>query len=452
MAKTIINGLFQGTILHGKSYDYEIVKALGQGSFGITYLASVKMRGELGSIDATVYIAIKEFFMHEVNGRDGATVTSGNKAEFFEKYKIKFIKEAINLSKLHHDNIIHVFEVFEANNTVYYTMEYVAGASLDELIKKHNRILEDEALKYAKQIGNAVNFMHCHNMLHLDLKPSNIMLHNGKAIVIDFGLSQLYTEEPRIPIGITEGYAPLEQGNYNGTKVNNLPISIDVYAFGATMFKMLTGHKPPVASDILNEGFPSDGLSAKGVSQRLIEIISKSMEPLPKNRFQSMEEVLKQIELFHGNVMQDYTSNDKDTEKTLLDNKHHEPFDLGSFFENIKSQYIGLDYHDYLTFLHIDGEKHSFMGCAECKDRIENALGNAIASGEGVEIINRASNVIITIIRSSKAESPLTVKEVQYLNEFIKGFSENCAVSWGLAEDPALGNAVKVIILANVNK
>lgn len=68
MAKNIINGLSQGTILHGKSYDYEIVKALGQGSFGITYLASVKMRGELGSIDATVYVAIKEFFMHEVNG------------------------------------------------------------------------------------------------------------------------------------------------------------------------------------------------------------------------------------------------------------------------------------------------------------------------------------------------------------------------------------------------
>lgn len=318
------------TLLHGRSYDYKIVKTLGQGSFGITYLAAVQMRGELGYIDATVYVAIKEFFMHEINGREGTSVTSGNKIGVYDKYKGKFIKEAINLSRLHHNNIIRVVEAFEANNTVYYAMEYVDGGSLDDLIKTSNGISETETLKYAIQIGDALRFMHSKNMLHLDLKPSNVMLHNGKAILIDFGLSKQFDEdgnpESSTTIGGgTAGYAPLEQTNYKGELKDGLPVTMDVYAFGATMFKMLTGYKPPVASDILNEGFPSDDLSTKGVSQKLIDIISKSMEPLRKNRFQSVEEVLKQIELFHGNVIQDHTFHDYDTEKTLLDNKYHLP-------------------------------------------------------------------------------------------------------------------------------
>lgn len=101
--------------------------------------------------------------------------------------------------------------------------------------------------------------------------------------------------------------------------------------------------------------------------------------------------------------------------------------------------------------MHTDGEKHSFIGRAEWKDRVKNALENAIASDEAVEIINRASSVIINIIRSSEALRPLTMEKIQYLNEFITGFSENCDVTWGLSEDLALGNTVIVIILANVN-
>lgn len=118
--KGIVNGLSKGTILHGKTYYYEIIKVLGQGSFGITYLASVKMRGELGTIDATVYVAIKEFFMREINGRANTCVTCGSKEGIYDKYKKKFISEAKNLGKLQHENIIKVVEAFEENNTVYY--------------------------------------------------------------------------------------------------------------------------------------------------------------------------------------------------------------------------------------------------------------------------------------------------------------------------------------------
>ena len=130
--------------------------------------------------------------------------------------------------------------------------------------------------------------------------------------------------------------------------------------------------------------------------------------------------------------------------------QHHQQFDFEAFFENIKSQYIGLDYQDYQNFMHTDGEKHSFMGRAEWKGRLKNAIENAIASDEAVEIINRATSVMINVIRSSEAERLMTVYEVQYLNEFISGFPENCDVTWGLSEDSTLGNAVKAIILVNV--
>ncbi len=305
------------TLLHGGSYDYKIVKTLGQGSFGITYLAAVQMRGELGSIDATVYVAIKEFFMHEVNGRDGSTVTSGNQAGVYEKYKSKFIKESINLSKLNDDNIIRVIEAFEANNTVYYAMEFMDGGSLDDLIKNNNGLSEHDVLQYAVQIGKALKSMHSKNMLHLDLKPSNVMIHDGKAILIDFGLSKQYDEDGEAESsttigGGTAGYAPLEQTNFNGEKNEGLPVTMDIYAFGATLFKMGTGHKPPVASDILNEGFPSNDLSTKGISQKLIDIISKSMEPLRKNRFQSIEEVMNELYSLHENVIQEHTARNND--------------------------------------------------------------------------------------------------------------------------------------------
>lgn len=143
------NSLEKGTILKGSSYSYEIVKILGQGAFGITYLASVKMAGALGTIDANIKVAIKEFFMKEINGREGMTVTSGSKDGLFEDYRRKFVREAKNLSRLKHPNIVNVLEAFEANNTCYYVMEYMEDGSLDELIAKRHGLSEEETVKYS---------------------------------------------------------------------------------------------------------------------------------------------------------------------------------------------------------------------------------------------------------------------------------------------------------------
>ena len=289
------------TCLQGKSYTYTIQKVLGQGTFGITYLATtkVKVAGALGSLETTMQVAVKEFFMKEINGRHDNTVTSGSQGGLYDKYKQKFAREAENLSKLHHSNIVKVLEYFEANNTVYYAMEYMEGGSLDDYIKQKNGLPESEAVKYARQIGEALSYMHAHKMLHLDLKPGNVMLRkNGDAVLIDFGLSKQYDEEGKPETstsvgGGTPGYASIEQANYHDGK--GFPVTMDVYALGATLFKMLTGVRPPEAPDILNDGFPAYVLQKCQVSNALMSCIARAMASKTKNRLQSVEAFLQEL-------------------------------------------------------------------------------------------------------------------------------------------------------------
>ena len=324
------NTLQSGTILRGKSYTYTIQKVLGQGTFGITYLATtqVKVHGALGELETTMQVAVKEFFMRDINGRDENTVTTGSKGDIYANYKKKFAREAENLSKLKHPHIVKVLEYFEANNTVYYAMEYVEGGNLDAYITQHNGLPEAECVKYARQIGSALSYMHAHKMLHLDLKPGNIMLRPNKdAVLIDFGLSKQYNEngEPESSTSVgsgTPGYAPLEQANYHEGK--DFPVTMDVYALGATMFKMLTGVRPPEASVILNDGFPAYELQKHHVGDALTACVGKAMAALRKDRPQSVEEFLKELQ---GNGAK--TDNEEGTDyETTSDKKNVTEEDL----------------------------------------------------------------------------------------------------------------------------
>lgn len=287
-----------GYVLHGTNYGYEIQKILGQGTFGITYLAKVKMEGSLGALDSHVFVAIKEFFMKEINGRDGTSVTSGSKGGIFYDYRKKFKKEAENLSKLKHPNIVKVMESFETNNTIYYVMEYFSGGSLDQKIGNEGISLK-ETIDYTNQIGCAISYMHEHKMLHLDLKPGNVVLDDkGNAVLIDFGLSKQYgkngqPESSTTVGGGTPGYAPLEQANYRDGK--DFPVTMDIYALGATMFKMLTGTRAPEASAILNDGFPTYMVSHVCDSKGMVACIERAMSPKKKGRYQTVKELLDDV-------------------------------------------------------------------------------------------------------------------------------------------------------------
>lgn len=347
MTNNTTTSLAIGTILHGEAYDYKIMDVLGQGTFGITYKAKVEMKGALGRLDSNMYVAVKEFFIKEVNGRENSSVTSGSTSNggLFYYYRDKFEREARNLSTLSHPNIVKVLEAFHANGTTYYSMEYIDGISLDKKIAQspQGRMPLTEAIETLKQIGAAIAFMHSRNMLHLDVKPGNVMMRkDGTAVLIDFGLSKQYTSdgepESSTKVGAgTPGYAPIEQASYHEGK--GFPTMMDVYALGGTLFKMLTGQRPPEASEILNEGFPTDSLRQLFIPGNIVNSISKAMAPLKKDRWQTVDEFVKHLDE-HGEhtIYEDTSSESARSESTTFDDRKFSHKLQGDFEDNDEDQ------------------------------------------------------------------------------------------------------------------
>lgn len=347
MTNNTTTSLAIGTILHGEAYDYKIMDVLGQGTFGITYKAKVEMRGALGRLDSNMYVAVKEFFMKEVNGRENSSVTSGSTSNggLFYYYRDKFEREARNLSTLSHPNIVKVLEAFHANGTTYYSMEYIDGISLDKKIAQspQGRMPLTEAIETLKQIGAAIAFMHSRNMLHLDVKPGNVMMRkDGTAVLIDFGLSKQYTSdgepESSTKVGAgTPGYAPIEQASYHEGK--GFPTMMDVYALGGTLFKMLTGQRPPEASEILNEGFPTDSLRQLFIPDNIVNSISRAMAPLKKDRWQTVDEFVNHLDE-HGEhtIYEDTSSESARSESTTFDDRKFSHKLQGDFEDNDEDQ------------------------------------------------------------------------------------------------------------------
>lgn len=347
MTNNTTTSLAIGTILHGEAYDYKIMDVLGQGTFGITYKAKVEMRGALGRLDSNMYVAVKEFFMKEVNGRENSSVTSGSTSNggLFYYYRDKFEREARNLSTLSHPNIVKVLEAFHANGTTYYSMEYIDGISLDKKIAQspQGRMPLTEAIETLKQISAAIAFMHSRNMLHLDVKPGNVMMRkDGTAVLIDFGLSKQYTSdgepESSTKVGAgTPGYAPIEQASYHEGK--GFPTMMDVYALGGTLFKMLTGQRPPEASEILNEGFPTDSLRQLFIPDNIVNSISKAMAPLKKDRWQTVDEFVKHLDEHGENtIYEDTSSESARSESTTFDDRKFSHKLQGDFEDNDEDQ------------------------------------------------------------------------------------------------------------------
>lgn len=289
-----------GTVIHGTHNDYRIERVLGQGSFGITYVANVRLKGRLGAIESAAMVAIKEFFLRDVSSRSGLRVFSVSDSTLCSDYRRDFLREAQNLSRLDNDHIVKVLETIEENDTVYYVMEYLSGGNLDQHILSHGKLSCREALDIAIQIGEALRCMHAQHMLHLDLKPLNVMRgEDGHIVLIDFGLSKCFGADgqpessTRIGQGTT-GYAPIEQHSFK--KADGFMPTLDIYALGATLFKMLTGSVPPEASVVLNEGLPVDELSSAGVPPAVIALVERAMQPLRRMRHQTVDEFVDEAQ------------------------------------------------------------------------------------------------------------------------------------------------------------
>ena len=194
--------LAPGTVIRGPERSYTILKVLGQGGFGITYLVSGKVR--VGNIVVDVRFAMKEHFISSLCSRDGATKSvqfSAPVADQVGRSMKAFIKEARRLQSLgiDHPNVVRINEVFEANNTAYYVMEYIEGASLQDYVRKHGPMSADAAKALLQPLIEAVATLHSNSIAHYDIKPANIMLSEEadgslRPVLIDFGLAKHYDD------------------------------------------------------------------------------------------------------------------------------------------------------------------------------------------------------------------------------------------------------------------
>ena len=279
---------------------YRIERVLGQGGFGITYLAI--------QVSLDRKIAIKELFIggsgQAINDRKGNMVVVSNSANqaIFNQQKEKFKKEALRLANLNHPNLVKVHEFFEENGTAYYVMDYIEGESLRTKLNREGILPESLVLKYLQQLLSALDTAHKQSIWHLDIKPENIMVDRyGHVYLIDFGASkhieQNNTLTTSLALAFTRGYCPPELADLTYGSQNDLVQALkeigpwtDIYALGATMYNLLTDSIPPSSNRLYKDGrnafsFPTN------ISSSTQDLIVWMMKPNREDRPKAVSDI-----------------------------------------------------------------------------------------------------------------------------------------------------------------
>lgn len=283
------HALQPGTVVVGAGRTYTIVRTLGTGGFGITYLAD----DDLGN-----RIVIKEFFLKGCwRGTDGITIEHAPTIdEDFETGRTDFVEEARRLGILGRNspNIVTVYNTFEALGTAYYTMEYIDGGDLRSYVEEHGPMPEQQAVETILTVASAVGMLHASHVLHLDIKPGNIVLRHGsdgklEPVLIDFGIAKHFGSDgsPTTYLtakGASSGYAPIEQYD----DIDTFSPQIDIYALGGTLYYLLTGKNPPKAFDI--KSFDElRGNLPEGLGENTVAALEGAMKHIKHERLQTID-------------------------------------------------------------------------------------------------------------------------------------------------------------------
>ncbi|MCX8509090.1 MAG: serine/threonine-protein kinase, partial [Rhodobacteraceae bacterium] len=290
--QSVVDELQPGTkLLKGQ---YTITRFLNNGGFGITYLAKDSLNRD---------VVIKECFPNAFCRRSKATVAARSRAHQADLRLVVelFVREAHNLAKLVHPNIVAVHQVFEDNRTAYMAIDYIDGQDLLEVIEGKGKPLSpSDVVRITEKMLSAVDFIHQNNVLHRDISPDNILISKtGEPILIDFGAAREQASKKSRALTalrvVKDGYSPQEfyiAGSEQG------PWS-DLYALGASLYHLISGNAPVNAQARLaalaeNREDPHRPLVGRfeGYPPKFLEAIDAVMNPIPKKRLQTASEWL----------------------------------------------------------------------------------------------------------------------------------------------------------------
>ena len=328
--------LKQGYHLHNDKY--QLLNILGEGGFSLTYRGAWKteVQGNLGKVPTYVPVCIKEYFFKDYCFRNTQncfveTINETGK-EIFNKNKEKIIREARILAEIHHPNVVNVLEVFKQNNTVYIVMEFISGRSLKHEVEKNGVFTEEKLKKIIYTVGQALDYIHGKNILHLDIKPSNILMdNNNNPRLIDFGISKKYDlsndqETSTALLAASKGYASIEQ--YDSEGIQMFSPCPDIYSLGATMYYLITGQVPTESILRSTKGLQNPRELNPSISENLENVILKAMAPNAPDRYQTVMEMLLDLGFNPNADKIDVSSASSSEYDELISKMSDEPYDF----------------------------------------------------------------------------------------------------------------------------
>ncbi len=287
--------------------DYKIESIIGQGSYGITYLALDMVEGK--------QVVIKENFPRDSSLRNQRTHTvrasSPDTQESYDWALQRFLDEAKLLIDLSHPNIVPVLHCFQAMGTAYYVMPHIGGQELQLAAPPPAEITEKWLRPILECLLDGLSYMHEQNLLHRDIKPNNILVHeDGTPVIIDFGTARaLRNTHTHTKIG-TPGYTPLEQYSVNGKRG---PWT-DFYALGATCYHLITGELPPDVHERADEDLYSPLAERAELQQRFSKPMLHSIDvALRMNRRERWQNASEWLAAMRGINLRPTTAEQKPT-------------------------------------------------------------------------------------------------------------------------------------------
>ncbi len=280
--------LHPGVILNGR---YIIGKCAGQGGFGIVYKAWDK---KLGTI-----VAVKEFFSSKIAirypGESEVRISKKHKDEFMYR-KSRFLTEARYISKfIDQKSIVDVYDHFEQNGTAYIVMEFLKGITLSQYLEQHGGTIDQKAaITIINQLCSGLKELHKEKVIHCDIAPDNIQVYDGYQIKLyDFGAAKLAdSNEVAIDVVMKPGYSPPEQYSQD----NELGAWTDIYALGATFYKMLIGKIPEESTNRkINDTLKAPHEINPEIPENLSNTIMKAMAVEKHMRFKSIDDFMQTL-------------------------------------------------------------------------------------------------------------------------------------------------------------